>query len=98
MIPHQQIPMTVHYDRSIGQMSIEDELQHASHVSHLVRRQGCFAKDLGETGSFQQAIALAKGQVEHFAQSKHGLTPGLAPARSHKTATPPPQPPPPPPL
>jgi hypothetical protein len=80
--------MTVQCDRSIGQVPIEDELQHATHVSHLVRRYRCFTKDVGEAGGFEQAIALAKGQVEHFAQSKYRLTAGLGPTRLYKTDMP----------
>src|ERR1700730_9015843 len=76
--------MTVHCDRGIGEMPIEDKLEHAAHVSHLVRRQRRLAKDMGEAGGFKQAIALAKGQVEHLAQSKHRLAAGLGSARFDK--------------
>ena len=80
--------MTVQYDRGIGQMPIEDKLQHATYVSHLIRRYGCFVKDVGEPGGLEQAIAFAKGQFEHFAQSKHRLTTGLSPTRFNKTDMP----------
>jgi hypothetical protein len=43
---------------------------------------------VGEAGGFEQPIALAKRQVEHFAQSKHRLTAGLSPPRFYKTDMP----------
>src|SRR6266700_5489668 len=43
---------------------------------------------MGEAGSFEQAIALAKSQVEHFSQRKHRLTAGLGPTRFNKTDMP----------
>jgi len=43
---------------------------------------------VGEAGGFEQAITLAKGQVEHFSQSKHRLPAGLGPARFNKTDMP----------
>src|SRR5438132_1667963 len=80
--------MTVQCDCSIGQVPIEDKLHHTVHMSHLVRRQGCFTKNMSEAGGFEQAIALAKGQVEHFSQSKHRLTAGLGSTRLYKTDMP----------
>ena len=69
-------------------MPIEDELQHAAHVSHLVRRERCFAKDAGEAGGFEEAISLAKVQLEHFAQSEHCLAAGMGPTGLNKTDMP----------
>jgi hypothetical protein len=43
---------------------------------------------MGEAGGLEQAIAFAKGKVEHFAQSKHRLTAGLGPTGFNKTDMP----------
>ena len=87
-IGQQAVPIPVQHDCSKGQVPIEDELQHSTHVSHLIGGDWRFAKDAGEAGGFEQPVLLTERQAEDLAQGEHRLTARTGTPRFNKTHVP----------
>jgi hypothetical protein len=65
-VRHQQIRVPVEYHGAERFVAIEDELEDAADVPHVLRIQGRVPVDVRVAASFEQPVAVAKRNVQGF--------------------------------
>jgi hypothetical protein len=76
-VAHDAVGVAIEHHGRVRLVMIENELQHAAHVTHLVGSQRRVAIDPGEAGRLEDAIALAQRHVERLGNGQQRVPAGL---------------------
>ncbi len=73
-VAHQQVRVAIEDDRAVRLVAVEDELQDAADVAHLVGGERRLAVDVRVAAGLEQPVPLAQRHVERFGEDQQRLT------------------------
>ena len=72
-IAHQHVRVAIEHDRAVRLVAVENELQDAAHVPHLLGRERRLPVDVRVATGFEQPVALAERHVERLGKHQQRL-------------------------